>query len=137
MDQTRRAVRVALPEKSLTDARNIQNVISARHPLGQAWGPCFLVHAAAGLALVAPLLVDTYWINEVSRFLIFALAGLGLMIVTGYTGQVSLGHAAFLAVGAYAHTYFISHEMPFVISLLLAAFISGCVGWWWLCPPAE
>ncbi|MEC8291212.1 MAG: branched-chain amino acid ABC transporter permease, partial [Pseudomonadota bacterium] len=73
-------------------------------------------------AIAAPLLVDTYWLNEVSRFLIFALAGLGLMIVTGYTGQVSLGHAAFLAVGAYAHTYLISHEMPFVISLLLAAF---------------
>ena len=36
------------------------------------------------------------------------------MVVTGYTGQVSLGHAAFLAVGAYAHAYFISHDIPFV-----------------------
>ena len=77
-------------------------------------------------AIAAPLLVDTYWLNEVSRFLIFALAGLGLMIVTGYTGQVSLGHAAFLAVGAYAHTYFISHEMPFVISLILLIYSALC-----------
>ena len=94
-------------------------------------GARILVHSVTDSAIAAPLLVDTYWINEVSRFLIFALAGLGLMVVTGYTGQVSLGHAAFLAVGAYAHAYFISHDIPFVLSLLLASYkrlrrLGGC-----------
>ena len=44
--------------------------------------------------LVAPFALDTYWINELTRVLIYALAGLGLMVVTGFTGQVSLGHAS-------------------------------------------
>ena len=101
----------------------LQDIRLAKHGGHVFWYTLLMV-----LALVAPLLVDTYWINEVSRFLIFSLAGLGLMIVTGYTGQVSLGHAAFLAVGAYAHVYFISHEIPFVLSLLLSSLISGCVG---------
>ena len=101
----------------------LQDIRLAKHGGHVFWYNLLLMSAIA-----APLLVDTYWINEVSRFLIFALAGLGLMVVTGYTGQVSLGHAAFLAVGAYAHAYFISHDIPFVLSLLLASLISGCVG---------
>ncbi|MGI9438119.1 MAG: branched-chain amino acid ABC transporter permease [Parvibaculales bacterium] len=78
--------------------------------------------------LVAPFVLDTYWINELTRVLIFALAGLGLMVVTGFTGQVSLGHAAFMAIGAYAQTYLLSNGVPFFLSLPMAALISGIVG---------
>ena len=78
--------------------------------------------------LVAPFALDTYWINELTRVLIYALAGLGLMVVTGFTGQVSLGHAAFMAIGAYAHAFLISQGVPFVFSLPIAALISGVVG---------
>ena len=49
----------------------------------------------------APLILGGYYIGEATRILIYAMAGLGLMVLTGFTGQVSLGHAAFLAIGAY------------------------------------
>ena len=78
--------------------------------------------------LLVPTVLDTYWVNELTRVLIYALAGLGLMVVTGFTGQVSLGHAAFMAVGAYAHAYMISNGVPFLVSLPLAALASGIVG---------
>lgn len=76
----------------------------------------------------APFVLDTYWINEMTRVLIYALAGLGLMVVTGFTGQVSLGHAAFMAIGAYTHAFLLSQGVPFIFSLPIAALTSGLVG---------
>ena len=53
--------------------------------------------------LVVPLIVNDYWTNAVLLpFLIYAIAALGLNILTGYCGQVSLGTGGFMAVGAYA-----------------------------------
>jgi branched-chain amino acid transport system permease protein len=53
--------------------------------------------------LGVPLLASEYWFSAILiPFLIFALAALGLNILTGYAGQLSLGSAAFMAVGAYA-----------------------------------
>ena len=43
----------------------------------------------------APIILGDYYIGEATRILIYAMAGLGLMVLTGFTGQVSLGHAAF------------------------------------------
>src|ERR1041385_4070182 len=55
------------------------------------------------LAFVAgPLVGDQYWLSAiVTPFLILSLAALGLNILTGYAGQLSLGTAAFMAVGAF------------------------------------
>ncbi|HWJ00588.1 MAG TPA: branched-chain amino acid ABC transporter permease, partial [Burkholderiales bacterium] len=51
---------------------------------------------------VVPLVGDQYWLSAiVTPFLIFSLAALGLNILTGYAGQLSLGTAAFMAVGAF------------------------------------
>ena len=53
--------------------------------------------------LVVPFVVNDYWTNAVLLpFLIYAIAALGLNILTGYCGQVSLGTGGFMAVGAYA-----------------------------------
>jgi len=55
------------------------------------------------LALAAPLVADDYWFNAILiPFFTLALAGLGLNILTGFAGQLSLGSAAFMAVGAFA-----------------------------------
>ncbi len=55
--------------------------------------------------LVVPLVINDYWLNAVFLpFLIYAIAALGLNILTGYCGQVSLGTGGFMAVGAYAST---------------------------------
>ena len=55
------------------------------------------------LLLVAPFVVSEYWLAQVTFILIYAVVGLGLMLLSGFTGQFSIGHAAFLGMGAYTH----------------------------------
>ena len=50
------------------------------------------------------------------------------MVLVGYTGLVSLGHAAFLGIGAYAHAFFLKHGMPWVPSVVLAVLITTASG---------
>ena len=57
--------------------------------------------ALVGVAAALPFLVSSYFLGEVVNVLILAIAGMGLMVLAGHTGQASLGHAAFLACGAY------------------------------------
>lgn len=91
-------------------------------------GGRFRVISLIILALAAPILMDSYYLNELSMFLVYALAGLGLMVVIGFSGQVSFGHSAFLCIGAYSHSILMEHGVPFELALLLAGFFSGLVG---------
>src|ERR671925_1253614 len=73
--------------------------------------------------VVVPLVGDQYWLSAIlTPFLIFALAALGLNILTGYAGQLSLGTAAFMAVGAFAAYNFELRVpgIPLLMSFLLA-----------------
>ena len=69
--------------------------------------------ALAVLAL--PLLLSEYYVGETTWVFIYAIGGVSLMVLVGYTGLVSLGHAAFLGIGAYAHAFFLQHGMPWVV----------------------
>ena len=51
--------------------------------------------------VVAPFVLSSYLVSQLVFVCIYATVGVGLMILTGFTGQASLGHAAFLAIGAY------------------------------------
>ncbi|WP_417599433.1 branched-chain amino acid ABC transporter permease [Pararhodobacter oceanensis] len=82
--------------------------------------------AAALLAL--PMLASTYLVGELGYVFILCIASMGLMALTGFTGQVSLGHASFVAIGAYAHAWLMAQGVPFVASLPLAALISAAAG---------
>ena len=53
------------------------------------------------LVLLLPLSGELYYVKLVTRMLIFAIAALSLDLLVGYMGQVSFGHAAFMAIGAY------------------------------------
>ena len=81
----------------------------------------------AGL-LVLPKVVPDYFV-DVTLVFIYGLCGLSLMTLAGYTGLVSLGHAAFLGIGAYAHVFF-AHDlkMPWVLSVALAAAVTAAAG---------
>jgi branched-chain amino acid transport system permease protein len=90
----------------------------------------------AGLVLVAaviavPLVADEYWLQAVLiPFLIYALAALGLNLLTGYAGQVSLGTGGFMAVGAYS-AFKLSSGFPglnIIIVFLLAGLVTALVG---------
>jgi branched-chain amino acid transport system permease protein len=53
------------------------------------------------LLLVAPHFAGEYVMSQLQFICIYSIVGLGLMLLVGFTGQISLGHAAFLAIGAY------------------------------------
>ena len=78
--------------------------------------------------LVLPLLIPSYLV-DVSLVFIYGLCGLSLMVLAGYTGLVSLGHAAFLGIGAYTHVYVV-HDLglPWVVGVALACVVTAGVG---------
>ena len=78
--------------------------------------------------LLAPLGLDKFYVGELAFVFIYAIAGIGLMLLVGYTGLVSLGHAAFLAIGAYTHAYLLSRGWPLPLSLISASLFSAAVG---------
>ena len=80
---------------------------------------------------VVPLVANQYWLSAIlTPFLIFALAALGLNILTGYAGQLSLGTAAFMAVGAFmAYNFELRIPgMPIIGSFILAGLCAAAVG---------
>ncbi len=81
--------------------------------------------------LVVPFFITDYSANAILiHFLVYALAAIGLNILTGYCGQVSLGTGGFMAVGAYA-TYKLSTEFPglnLIVIVLLSGGITAFVG---------
>ena len=81
--------------------------------------------------LVVPFVVNDYWANALLiPFLIYAIAAIGLNILVGYCGQVSLGTGAFMAVGAYACYKLMTAfpEINILIHVLLAGGITALVG---------
>ena len=104
-----------------TDYR--QDIRLAKHP-----GHVFWYSLLALLLLAAPWLFAEYWLAQLTFVLIYAIAGLGLMLLAGFTGLFSLGHAAFLGVGAYAQAVLTNAGWPFPIALACAAGLSAAMG---------
>ncbi|PUE11405.1 hypothetical protein B9Z51_03650 [Limnohabitans sp. T6-5] len=87
------------------------------------------VYALLLLVLCAlPWFITPFALGEMAYVFILCVASLGLMALTGLTGQVSLGHAAFVAIGAYGHAWFLSKGLPLPVSMLLAALTSAAAG---------
>ena len=81
--------------------------------------------------LVVPFLINDYWANAVILpFLIYAIAAIGLNILTGYCGQVSLGSGGFMAVGAYAAYKLMTSfpDMSMIFVILLSGGVTALVG---------
>jgi branched-chain amino acid transport system permease protein len=78
-----------------------------------------------------PLVANEYWLQAVLiPFLVFALAAIGLNILTGYAGQLSLGTGGFMAVGAYA-TYKMTTAFPeanIILLILASGLFAAAVG---------
>src|SRR5690606_40521523 len=86
----------------------------------------FLLLVLALLAL--PWLVKGYVVYNVSLFLVHALVAVSLAVLVGFTGQVSLGHAGFLAAGAYSTAFLTGNGWPFLLALLAAMAVTGLLG---------
>jgi branched-chain amino acid transport system permease protein len=77
---------------------------------------------------IAPFVLSSYLVSQLVFVFIYATVGVGLMILTGFTGQASLGHAAFLAIGAYTAAYLQQYNVPFPVYFLVAGVLTGVVG---------
>ncbi|WP_284620715.1 branched-chain amino acid ABC transporter permease [Aquabacterium humicola] len=100
-----------------------QDIQLVRH--GGQW---FWYGLLLALMLSAPLWAGDYGLSQLSFVLIYAIAGLGLMVLSGYTGLASIGHAAFLGVGAYVEAWCAARGWPFPLSMAAAAALSAAVG---------
>src|SRR5215470_10506018 len=89
--------------------------------------------AAVIFFAVIPLTLDAYYLSVANLVFIAIIGALGLNILVGYTGQVSIGHGAFMSVGAYTAANLATRlDMPFWLTLpaggLMAALIGVVVG---------
>jgi branched-chain amino acid transport system permease protein len=95
--------------------------------------PLWITLAIAGAVclVIAPFLVKNYRVFQFNLVLIYAVAILGLNILTGFNGQISLGHSAFYAVGAYCAAILMDRfGMPYWTTLAPAAVL--CFGFGFL-----
>jgi branched-chain amino acid transport system permease protein len=100
-----------------------QDIRLFKHGVQKFW------YAALAVLLVAlPLLLPDYLMGQMVFILIYCIVGLGLMVLIGFTGQISLGHAAFLAVGAYTEAILQAKGVPFVLSVTASALTAGAAG---------
>ena len=94
-----------------------------RDPVQRRWYGGLLA-----VVLLLPLAIPAY-LSDMSMVFIYGLCGLSLMVLAGYTGLVSLGHAAFLGIGAYAHVYFTQDlGLPWIVGVALATVAAAASG---------
>jgi len=81
------------------------------------------------LALIAaPWVMQEYYVGELAQIFVLCIASVGLMMLSGFTGLVSLGHAAFIGIGAYAHTLLLTAGVPWIVSLAAAGALTALIG---------
>ena len=83
---------------------------------------------ALAALLVMPLFLKSYGLYLISYWLVFVIATMGLNLTVGYAGQASLGHAAFLGIGAYSVAIVMKAGFSFWLGLPLAGVLCFVVG---------
>ena len=83
-----------------------------------------------GIVLIcfAPYVLKEYALSLLIQIGIFGIAALGLNIVVGFTGQISIGHAAFFGFGAFTSAYLSNHHTPVFFCIPLAGVVTALVG---------
>lgn len=87
-----------------------------------------LIGMLIAAACTLPFVLDAFWLSTADFILIAAIGGLGLNVLTGYTGQVSLGHAFFLGIGAYTAAFLSDHGINAAIWIPGAGIAAGLLG---------
>src|SRR5690349_12998695 len=87
--------------------------------------------AILGVVLMcfAPQLLSEYWLSQLIMIGIYGIAALGLNILVGFTGQISIGHAAFFLFGAFTSAYINNtFHIPVFFAIPLAGVVTALVG---------
>ncbi|MCB9796660.1 MAG: branched-chain amino acid ABC transporter permease [Alphaproteobacteria bacterium] len=85
--------------------------------------------ATIGIAIAWPIFANARWMAAANLALVAIVGSVGLMILTGFAGQISLGHAAFLAVGAYTCAVLGEQlHLPFWLAIPAGGFVAAAVG---------
>src|SRR5687768_14289057 len=93
------------------------------------WAKAGLVGLVALWLLLPQFVTDDFWLSILNYAGIAAIGGIGLNLLTGYTGQVSLGHAFFLGCGAYvAAQVGMELDMPLPVWLVAAGLLGAVLG---------
>jgi branched-chain amino acid transport system permease protein len=100
-----------------------QDIVLLRHNGQKFWYGCLLI-----ALLAAPWVLPEYWLAQLTFIFIYSIVAVGLMLLAGFTGQFSIGHAAFMGVGAYTEAYLASRGWPFPLSLACAMALSAAAG---------
>lgn len=84
----------------------------------------------AVLALIVPFVIqNNYYLHVINLAGIYTLITLGLNLLSGYTGQVSMGQAGFFAIGTYTSALLaLNFDMPFLVTLPIAFIVAGIFG---------
>lgn len=100
---------------------------SLLHGFQNFWTKFWLVALVVALLLL-PLVLQKYWIYTLNLAAIAVIGALGLNLLTGYAGQISLAHASFLAIGAYSTAALAKAGAPFLLVIPLSGAIAALVG---------
>jgi branched-chain amino acid transport system permease protein len=91
------------------------------------WGVrCVVMAALAAVVFLVPTLRNSVEVHIYTQAVIYAIIGLSLNVLLGYTGQISLGHQAFVGMGAFTSAYMVTvHGQPFVAAIGMAMVVGG------------
>lgn len=79
-------------------------------------------------ALTAPFILDLYFTSQITFVYVYGIAGVGLILLLGMCGQISLGHAAFMACGAYTAGLLQAQDFDLLVTLPAAIILSAALG---------
>lgn len=89
----------------------------------------FWIAGLGAIACALPFIASGFQIFQLTRVIVYAIALLGLNLLTGFNGQISLGHGTFYGIGAYATAILVAHAgIPYWVAIPMAGMICFCVG---------
>lgn len=103
--------------------RQIDSLRLLRYPAAR------ISYVLLAIALIAaPWVLPPFYVGELTFVFIMSIGSLGLMLLTGFTGQVSLGHSAFMAIGAYTYVNLLMLGLPMPLAMVGVILMCVVVG---------
>ena len=114
---------------STTEPNTLAEPGSVSEPRGRRLPPTPLIVALIALAAL-PIVTEPIQLRRYASLIVLSLGVLGVVVATGYTGLISLGHGVFVGLGAFSMATFVDNwSLPFLVSLPMSFVFTASVGW--------